>query len=463
MSSTGRKNASVALRLVLLSAFCAVLALPFIMRPQSQQAPVSRAVSDRPIARLVIISPHWEGARREFSRAFSDWTAKHLGHATDVQWLDVGGTSDAARYVRSQFKKTPGGINVDLFFGGGIDPYLQFKSDGILQPASVSASVLARIPAKYAGLDLYDKDRMWFGACLSGFGIIYNNEVLRILKLPAPANWEDLGQPKYFTWVGAGDPRFSGSVHMAYEIILQAYGWEKGWANIMRMSGNTRGFSRAASDVPKDTALGEVACGLAIDIYAKRQAAEAGADRIGFVLPEGLTVINPDSIAMFKGAPNAELAARFIEFVLSDDGQKLWTLKKGAPGGPVNFELGRSSVIPGFAGRFGSDASATFDPFTWKGGFVYDADKGSARWTFLNDMIGAFLIDTHKELVRAWSKLKDLDPSNPRLAPFLKPPFPEEECMKLATGEWKDPAARARIRAAWSKEAKLRYTRISGG
>jgi ABC-type Fe3+ transport system substrate-binding protein len=462
MEQTNKTAPNVVLRLLLLVSFFIVIFLPFILRPAKQHENISKEAADRPAKQLVIISPHWEGTKREFAKAFSDWTSKRFGHRTDIQWLDIGGTSDAARYVRSQFNKTPDGIDVDIFFGGGIDPYLQFNSDGLLQPAVISPEVLSRLPREYKGLELYDKNNLWFGTCLSGFGIIYNRKVLDILHLPEPSTWEDLGSEKFFTWVGSGDPRFSGSVHMAYEIMLQAYGWEKGWANIMKMCGNIRSFSRAGSDVPKDTALGEVACGLAIDIYAKRQEAEAGADRIGFVLPEGLTVINPDSIAILKGAPNAELASKFIEFVLSDEGQKLLTLKKGAPGGPVNFELGRTSVIPGFAARFGTNASATFDPFTWKGSFVYDAVKGSQRWTLLNDLIGAVIIDTHRELTGAWSKLKDADPSDPRLVLFLAPPFTEEECMRLATGEWKNPETRTRIRGGWSAEAKQRYIKITG-
>ena len=42
---------------------------------------------------------------------------------------------------------------------------------------------------------------------------------------------------------------------------------------------------------------------------------------------------------MFRGASNPELATRFIEFILSPEGQKLWGLKAGAPGGPEKMAL----------------------------------------------------------------------------------------------------------------------------
>ncbi len=449
--------------LLLGAAFLALLSLPFLYHPgPPAQGPVTTVRASAPSRKLVIISPHWEGIRREFGSAFSAWTEKNLGHPTDVEWLEVGGTSDAVRYVRSEFKQAPRGINVDLFFGGGIDPYLQFKKEGLLQPARIDPVVLDRVPPTFSGIELYDRDRQWFGACLAGFGIIHNKKVLETLRLPEPREWSDLAAPRYFNWVGSGDPRSSGSVHMAYEIILQAYGWEKGWSIIMRLAGNIRNFSRSAADVPKDTALGEIACGLAIDVYAWRQVAEAGAERIGFVLPEGLTVINPDAIAILKGAPQAELAARFIEFTLSEAGQKLWVLRKGAAGGPKEFELGRMPIIPGFAKASGRDAAVPLDPFEWKGGFIYDAQRGSRRWTLINDLIGSVLIDNHRELATAWNRVRNRRPDDPVIGELTRPPFSEEEGMRLANMEWNQPEQRARIRARWSAEARSRYLGIIG-
>jgi len=196
---------------------------------------------------------------------------------------------------------------------------------------------------------------------------------------------------------------------------------------------------------------------LAIDVYAWRQVAEAGADRIGFLLPEGLTVISPDGIAVLKGAPHADLAAKFIAFTLSEEGQRLWVLRRGAPGGPQEYELGRMPVIPGFAKSFGKDAAVPLDPFQWKSGFTYDAAKGSARWNLLNDLIGAVLIDNHRELAAAWDALRLRDGSDPLVRELTKPPLAEEEAMRLVREEWTEPVARSRIRSQWSAEAKTRY------
>ena len=227
-----------------------------------------------------------------------------------------------------------------------------------------------------------------------------------------------------------------------------------------RIGANCRGFTSQANDVPKDVSAGEAACGMAIDLYALRAIAEVGDERLGFHLPQNLTVVNPDGIAMLKGAPNADVARLFIEFVLSERGQKLWILRAGAPGGPVTNQLYRLPVIPGLVRRFGSDSVVTLDPFKFKGGMQFDSVKTSRRWRILNDLLGAWIIDVHGELTAAWKRLRELPADDPRVQELFAPPISEEEFMKLAGAPWSEPAIRAETIARWSQQARDRYRRL---
>ena len=47
---------------------------------------------------LVIISPHWEGFRYEFARAFSQW----YGKPVEVDWRDLGGANDDLKFVEGK-------------------------------------------------------------------------------------------------------------------------------------------------------------------------------------------------------------------------------------------------------------------------------------------------------------------------------------------------------------------------
>jgi ABC-type Fe3+ transport system substrate-binding protein len=244
--------------------------------------------------RLVLLSPHWKGIEEEFERAFTAHYQRETGRTVALEWLDVGGTAEVLRFIRSEFSNKPQGIGIDIFFGGGLEPYLALKKDKLLRPYRLPQELLRNIPQQLGGVPLYDPDYAWYGATLAGFGIVYNKVVLNLVKLPTITTWEGLASPPAFGWVGSSDPRKSGSVHMMYEIILQAYGWEKGWRIITGMGANTRNFTNAATQIPKDVTIGEVAYGLAIDFYAWAQVNEVGADKIGFVMPENLTIINPD-------------------------------------------------------------------------------------------------------------------------------------------------------------------------
>ena len=121
------------------------------------------------------------------------------------------------------------------------------------------------------------------------------------------------------------------------ETCLQL-GWARGLQIIQRASANARYFTNAASQVPVDVSLGDAAIGMCIDFYGRFQSeairVEDSRSRLQYFTPAGGSAVGVDPIALFRGAPNAEAAKMFIEFVLSLEGQKLWDFKVGAPGGP---------------------------------------------------------------------------------------------------------------------------------
>ena len=83
--------------------------------------------------KLVLLSPHQESITQEFTSAFQNWYKAKHGIDVELEWLDQGGTSNIIRFIRSEFEKNSDGINVDIFFGGGTDPYLSMKEEGLLQ------------------------------------------------------------------------------------------------------------------------------------------------------------------------------------------------------------------------------------------------------------------------------------------------------------------------------------------
>ncbi|MHB8772852.1 MAG: ABC transporter substrate-binding protein [Syntrophales bacterium] len=410
--------------------------------------------------RLVLLSPHWQGIRLEFTDAFRRHYRATAGRDVELQWLDVGGgSSDIVRYIESQFTVKPAGIGVDVLFGGGTDPYLYLKDKRLLAPCRLPAAVLAAIAPDIAGMPLYDPDQRWYSASLTGFGIITNRAVLKKLGLPEPQTWADLARPEYFSWVGAADPRKSGSAHMAYEIILQAYGWEKGWQVLTAIGANARGFSSAAGQIPKDVTAGEVACGLSIDFYAWAQVRTYGPEVVGFVLPRDLTVVNGDAIAILKGAPNRALAEEFVAFVAGEAGQRLQMLNRGEPGGPVRHDLARFGVIPRLYGELKGRTSVSLNPFegTGAGGFRFDAEKAALRRTIVDDLIGTLIVDRRPELAAAWRAALARMPAAAAMEKVTAMPLTEAQALAIARrGLWSDSAFKNRTMREFSEFARAR-------
>ncbi len=410
---------------------------------------------------LQIISPHWQGIQAEFGPAFERHWREKTGNDIRVVWRDMGGTADNLRYIKSEFAKRPEGIGIDLFFGGGLDPYRQLKDLGLLASCEISAEILDAIPPDLGGVPLYDPDGTWYGTAMSGFGIIYNRQMLSRISVDEPLTWQDMADPAYFTWVGSGDPRHSGTVHMMYEIILQAYGWERGWEVITALAANTRNVVSNAGDIPLSVSAGHIAAGTAIDFYAWTQIEQVGADRVGFVLPDGLTVINPDSVAVLKGAPDPDAARAFVEFVLSKEGQKLWYLEAGAEGGPARNSLLRMPLRIDLYEDYADLSPVKMNPFAQQEGFTYDSDLGTARFNVLNDLIGAIIVDCHDDLVRAWSAAVRAGRTEEVLPQLAVPPVTEDELTELGIAGIGDPIARNEKIAEWVRFARDKYRRLS--
>src|SRR5438477_11930786 len=179
--------------------------------------------------RVVIISPHNEAIRYEFARGFDRWHGLQFGEGATLEWRDVGGTADALRFVQSEFAAKPDGIGIDIFFGGGSEPFLLMADRKLAQPYEPPPEVLAGIPRSFNGIEVYDAGHAWYGAAPSGFGILQNRLVQQRMKLPFVTRWEHLAQPELRGWVGLGDPRNSGTMNNMFEAVLQAYHWERGW------------------------------------------------------------------------------------------------------------------------------------------------------------------------------------------------------------------------------------------
>jgi ABC-type Fe3+ transport system substrate-binding protein len=406
---------------------------------------------------LVIVSPHDENITSEFEQAFSRVFKERHGRDVRISWRDVGGgTETQMKFIHDRFSRHPSGIGIDVFFGGGIDPYLTLKADGLLQPYRVGNVEV--IPKDLLGLPLRDAGYCWYGAALSSFGILYNKTVLRKLGVSEPTTWEDMTDPRLFGYVGLADPSQSGSARAIYEIILQAYGWERGMHLVTLMAANARDFYTGSSSLALDLTLGDIAMGPVIDFYGWTQIARGGEETLGFILPEKLTVLTPDAIGILKGAPNVDTAQEFLDFVMGEQGQKLWMLKAGSAGGPVKHNLMRMSVLPGLYREYPPAArTVKLNPFEFKGSFPHDSDKASLRREFVADLMKSLFIQPQGDLRACWKAVLNSPGKEELVRKMTALPVSEQDGLEAARLRWHDAVYRANRMTDWVRLAVKKY------
>lgn len=531
-------------RLFIVLALVVIIGVPVAgkwLRRKADAAPAA----DANAATLVVVTPHIEQIRLEFGQAFDRWHRRVHGSPARIDWRTPGGTTEIRKLLESQAEAAvaagackivppsklkfrgsekdelpeaiidPERADVpDVFFGGGSFEHTATKV-GIVTTATVDGKptkVRVRIsappgpelftpaylasvygPENRVGVErLYDDDQYWFGTALSGFGIVYNRDLLRELGVPEPTSFAELGDPRLFKRVALADPRLSGSVATLYDAILNKEGWDKGWRILRDMSANARYFSSSSTQPPLDVSQGECAAGVAIDFYGRGQSqslikpgADPNSSRVGYVDPPGATYIDADPASIINGARHAELARHFIEFCLTDEAQALWQFtpldqKPGNAGdglGPQHERLRRMPVKP-------SMYTTYLDRFTDHTNAFEIASKTPLRgWRdLIGPLMGAFAIDTQQQLHAAWRALSKAraDKSFPAAtlakmeeAFYAMPtqsvidkdgkasdlPLNEANYKAISgfTGRWRDPEKGARAKIAYTRFFEDRY------
>ncbi|MDI1319526.1 MAG: iron ABC transporter substrate-binding protein, partial [bacterium] len=84
-------------RALLLLALVTVVAVPFLLRPR-KLATVGNADEV-----LVIITPHNEALRYEYSHGFSEWYRAKTGRTIAIDWRVIGGTTEITRFIESEY------------------------------------------------------------------------------------------------------------------------------------------------------------------------------------------------------------------------------------------------------------------------------------------------------------------------------------------------------------------------
>ena len=293
-----------------------------------------------------------------------------------------------------EWKGRPG---ADIFWGGESALFDKLAEQNLVVKLDLPKATVDAIPAsigKPKPIALKDPKGFWIGTVLEPYGLVYHPKVLQRLGVPEPKDWDDLLNPKLKGNVAQCAPTRSSSSHATYEVILQRDGDAKGWEWLKRLGGNTGIFTARSRDVPSVVAKGEFAAGFAVPSYMAFEDRLAGFD-IKFVAPK-TAWITPEPIAILTGAPHPKAARAFIEFMLSEAGQRVAMERGVFPITPKYRVQGAPGSTAEMAVEFTGGLRSYFDREVTN---IYDDDVAQKRYEQVNSQF-------RKDIESAWEELK---------------------------------------------------------
>jgi len=338
------------------------------------------------------VGPVYKELSASLTRGFKAYYKETYHKDVDITFVRPGGWPVCLDKVRAWNGKP----DADIFLGAGAPAHEVLKKEGLVVPYRPKGS--DKVPAEWHGMKVKDKGDYWTAFAPWIVTNLYNEKVLKKLRLPPPKTWNDLLNPIYRGNIVHTLPYASGTMHEAVEILLQGFGEEEGWRYLRLLAANLARFSTGSTDTTQLVARGEVPIGM-----AQPQMNAMAARKDGFpvrdLLPEK-TILVPEAVALLKGAPNEAIGKIFLDWLFSMDGQK--AVLEGryfAARTDVKFsELEKEGVEMATHAKKALGVDSFWD---LKVDFIeYDLELATKRWDEVNKKY-------ENEIYRKWGELKN--------------------------------------------------------
>ena len=325
-------------------------------------------------------------------KAFADYAKEKWGVTVKTNAQYAGTPVSYGRIV--EWKGKP---EADIFWGGESALFDKLAEQKLLVKLELPREVAEAVPAsigKPKAIPIKDPQGYWVGTALEPYGLVYHPRLLKRLGVPPPKDWDDLLHPKLKGNVAQCAPTRSSSSHATYEVILQGKGEQAGWEWIKRLAGHSGIFTARSRDVPSVVAKGEFAAGFAVPSYMAFEEVLAGFD-IKFVSPKN-AFVTPEPMAVLAGAKHPKAAQAFVEFLLTERGQRVFMERGLFPITPKYRVQGAPGSVAEKAVEFTGGVRSYFEGEI---GNVYDEDVAQKRYQEVNEKY-------RKDVEAVWEDLK---------------------------------------------------------
>ena len=337
------------------------------------------------------VGPVYKELSDSLTKGFKEYYKKTYGKDVEITFVRPGGWPVCVDKVRAWGNKP----DADVFLGAGAPAHEVLKKEGFIVPYRPKDA--DKVPADWHGMKVRDQGGYW--TCFAPWIVtnLYNEKVLRALRLPPPKTWKDLLDPIYRGSIVQTLPYASGTQHEVLEIHLQAFGEKEGWAYNRVMAAQLARFSTGSTDTTQLVGRGEVPIGIAQPQMNAMVARKDGYP-VRDLLPDK-TILVPEAVALLKNAPNEATGKIFLDWIFSMEGQK-YVLEGGyfTARTDINFSLWEKEGVS--MAKHAKEALGVDSFWDLKVGFIdYNLDLATKRWDEVNRYY-------EYEIYRKWGELK---------------------------------------------------------
>ncbi|MBL8966620.1 MAG: ABC transporter substrate-binding protein [Spirochaetaceae bacterium] len=202
-------------------------------------------------------------------------------------------------------ERQSGQLVCDVLWTSEVPDFYALKKEGALQKYQPADSKLIISP-------IMDPEWEFTPARLGTLGITYNTEKV---KTP-PKSWQDLLDARFKGNFAIANPALSGTSMVSVGMLVNNLGWDY----IQKLKANGAKMGQGSGQVVDDTAAGDLFACIGVD-YITIDKIKKGAN-LGIAFPQEMLVI-PSPVAIFKGTKNLSAAQKFVDFLVSKEGQKI--------------------------------------------------------------------------------------------------------------------------------------------
>lgn len=421
-----------------------------------------RAASAEPTLQLTILTPHDQVITNAFSYGFSRWYYNHNKNRVSVKIIKRG-TPECLAYLSDLFNRNieVGSGIPDLLFGGGIADHRWLAQKGYSRKTDL-AKETAAIPAEVGGQPTRDPEGRWYATGLGTFGIYCNLAACRERGIEPPTSWSDLADPRFLGWIGLADPYRSGSTRECLLQVLQEQGWEHGWDTITRILANARGLCRSSAEALDGVETGIFLAACAVNFDAQRRAEHAKGQTLYRRSAGG--AVSPDLISPLSTPTASPLAADFIRYVLSEEGQLIWAGDSSVS--PIGGEpLYHYPIVPDLYEKHASQLVVKENPLRMNLAAPTDVDLAQRQRAVLLPLFSALEQAGHIRLQQVWREAASAGPKGlERWSRVVALPLDPDHLLEA--GEAYDvatPEVRNEMLAKWISHFSSQLRAFGGG